>query len=72
MEEVPNYLPCCSLEHGVVIETPAFGHAAYVFAKPKSMAMFLADYARTAKEGDRNTEWISFAAHVRLTSAIWS
>jgi hypothetical protein len=38
------------LERGVVIETPELGHATYVFAKPKSMAVFLADYARTTKE----------------------
>jgi hypothetical protein len=35
------------LEHGVVIETPEAGHATYVFAKPKSMNAFLADYVRT-------------------------
>jgi hypothetical protein len=34
----------------VVIETPELGHATYVFAKPKRMAVFLADYARTTKE----------------------
>jgi hypothetical protein len=38
------------LEHGVVIETPELGHATYVFAKPKRMGVFLADYARTTKE----------------------
>ncbi len=38
------------LERGVIIETPELGHATYVFAKPKSMAAFLADYARTTKE----------------------
>jgi hypothetical protein len=38
------------LERGVVIETPELGHATYVFAKPDSMAVFLADYARTTKE----------------------
>jgi len=38
------------LEHGVVIETPELGHATYVFAKPKSMDAFLADYARNTKE----------------------
>jgi len=38
------------LERGVIIETPELGHATYVFAKPKSMAVFLADYARTTKE----------------------
>jgi hypothetical protein len=38
------------VERGVVIETPELGHATYVFAKPKSMAVFLADYARTTKE----------------------
>lgn len=38
------------LERGVVIETPELGHATYVFGKPKSMAVFLADYARTTKE----------------------
>ncbi len=38
------------LERGVVIETPELGHATYVFAKPKSMAVFLADYASTTKE----------------------
>jgi len=27
---------------GVIIETPELGHATYVFAKPKSMAVFLA------------------------------
>jgi hypothetical protein len=30
------------LEHGVVIETPEFGHATYVFDKPKRMAACLA------------------------------
>jgi hypothetical protein len=38
------------LERGVIIETPELGHATYVFAKPGSMAVFLADYARTTKE----------------------
>jgi len=38
------------LERGVVIETPELGHATYVFAKPKSMAAFLADYAGITKE----------------------
>ncbi len=38
------------LERGVVTETPELGHATYVFAKPKSMAAFLADYARSTKE----------------------
>ena len=38
------------LEHGVVIETPELGHATYVFAKPKSMDAFLAEYGRTTKE----------------------
>jgi hypothetical protein len=38
------------LERSVVIETPELGHATYVFAKPNSMAVFLADYARSAKE----------------------
>lgn len=38
------------LERGVAIETPELGHATYVFAKPKSMAVFLANYARTTKE----------------------
>ena len=38
------------LERGVVIETPELGHATYVFAKPESMAAFLADYARITKE----------------------
>jgi hypothetical protein len=39
-----------NLEHGVVIETPELGHATYVFAKPKRMGVFLADYARNTKE----------------------
>ncbi len=38
------------LERGVVIETPELGHATYVFTKPKSLAAFLADYARSTKE----------------------
>jgi hypothetical protein len=38
------------LKRGVVVETPELGHATYVFAKPKSMPAFLADYARTTKE----------------------
>ena len=38
------------LERGVVIETPELGHATYVFAKPESMAAFLADYAGITKE----------------------
>ncbi len=38
------------LERGVVTETPELGHATYVFAKPRSMAAFLADYARSTKE----------------------
>ncbi len=38
------------LERGVIIETPELGHATYVFAKPRSMTVFLADYARTTKE----------------------
>jgi hypothetical protein len=38
------------LEHGVVIETPELGHATYVFAKPKSIDAFLAEYVRTGEE----------------------
>jgi len=38
------------LERGVIIETPELGHATYVFAQPRSMAVFLADYAGTTKE----------------------
>ena len=38
------------LERGVVIETPELGDATYVFAKPESMAAFLADYAGITKE----------------------
>ena len=34
----------------MVIETPELGHATYVFAKPKSMDAFLAEYVRTTKE----------------------
>jgi hypothetical protein len=34
----------------VVIETPELGHAPHVFAKPKKMAVFLADYVTTTQE----------------------
>ena len=38
---------------GVVVETPQFGHATYLFAKPASMENFLALYIRTSKEDIR-------------------
>lgn len=38
------------LERGVVTEKPDIGHATYVFARPRSMTAFLADYARASKE----------------------
>jgi len=38
---------------GVVVETPQLGHATYLFAKPTSMAAFLALYTRVSKEDIR-------------------
>ena len=37
------------LEKIVVVETPALGHASYVFAKPRNMDIFLALYTKTSK-----------------------
>jgi len=34
----------------LVVETPQLGHAAYVFAKPRSMESFLALYTKISKE----------------------
>ncbi|HXY09776.1 MAG TPA: hypothetical protein VEI52_18175 [Terriglobales bacterium] len=41
------------LETVVVVETPRLGYATYVFAKPRSMAGFLALYTRITKEDIR-------------------
>jgi hypothetical protein len=40
-------------ERAVVVETPQFGHATYVFAKPRSMDSFLALYTRITKDDIR-------------------
>lgn len=42
------------LERAVVAETPQLGHATYIFAKPKSMEVFLATYTRITKDDIRH------------------
>jgi hypothetical protein len=41
------------VEKAVVVETPQLGHATYVFAKPRSMESFLAQYTKTTKNNIR-------------------
>jgi len=41
------------LEKAVVVETPQLGHATYVFAKPRSMETFLANYTKATKDDIR-------------------
>ena len=38
------------LEQAVVVETPHLGHATYLFARPSSMAEFLASYGQVARK----------------------
>ena len=42
------------LEKAVVVETPQLGHATYVFAKPRSVESFLANYTKITKDDIRN------------------
>ena len=41
------------LDRAVVVETPQFGNATYLFAKPQSMDAFLAAYSRVSKDDIR-------------------
>jgi hypothetical protein len=41
------------VEKAVVVETPQLGHATYIFAKPRSMESFLAQYTKTTKHNVR-------------------
>lgn len=41
------------LEKAVVVETPQLGHATYLFAKPRSVESFLANYTRITKDDIR-------------------
>ena len=41
------------LPAAIAVETPQLGHATYLFAKPQSMAAFLAAYTRVTKEDIR-------------------
>ncbi len=41
------------VENAVVVETPQLGHATYIFAKPRSMETFLAQYTKTTKNNIR-------------------
>jgi hypothetical protein len=41
------------LERAVVVETPALGHATYIFSKPRSMESFLAVYTKITKDDIR-------------------
>ena len=42
------------LERVVVVETPQFGHATYLFSKPASMTEFLAIYGNVTKDDLRH------------------
>jgi len=63
------------LERGVIIETPELGHATYVFAKPKSMAVFLAIMRGPPRNTFSTTEamwpnaWATWARRARCQSA---
>jgi hypothetical protein len=41
------------LEKVVVVETPQLGNATYLFAKPRNIDSFLADYTRVSKDDIR-------------------
>jgi hypothetical protein len=41
------------VEKAVIVEAPRLGHATYVFAKPRSMDIFLALYSRITKDDIR-------------------
>ena len=44
------------MEKGVVAETPQFGHATYVFTKPRDMDNFLARYTKITKDNIRGNQ----------------
>jgi len=44
------------MEKGVVAETPQFGHATYVFTKPRDMDNFLARYTKITKANIRGNQ----------------
>src|SRR5215469_6653376 len=41
------------LEKAVVVQTPQLGNATYLFAKPRNMDRFLADYTQVSKDDIR-------------------